>query len=344
MKKVSVVIPVYKAEEYVAITIQSLLDQTYKNLEILIVDDGSPDRSIDVCRRFSDPRIQIIQQDNRGLPGARNTGIRHATGDFIGFLDADDIWLPTKVEKHVNHFNHLPQVGISFSYSAFIDSDGNYTGIYQIPKRIKGITPSYALCRNPVGNGSAAILRRETFEAIKFQDNLYGLMEDYYFDERLRFSNADATDLECWTRIATHTHWQQEGIPEALTLYRVNSGGLSANAMKQFEAIERVIDKACSSAPKILEPYRSLARAYYMRYVSRRAVTLRDGDLAVTMINRALATNWQILIEEPRRTIMTLGAAYFVKLIPQQLYEKIEAFAIKLTGLSQKSRIANMKM
>jgi hypothetical protein len=343
MKKVSVIVPVFKAEQYVEITIQSLLNQTYKNLEILIVDDGSPDRSIEICRRFSDPRIKIIQQPNRGLPGARNTGIRHATGEFIGFLDADDVWLPHKVEKHVNHFNHSPQVGLSFSYSAFIDGDGNYTGIYQIPRKIRGITAGYALCRNPVGNGSAAIIRRTTFEAIKFQDDPHGFMEDCYFDERLRFANADATDLECWTRISTHTHWQQEGIPEALTLYRINSGGLSANAMKQFEAIEHVIEKSCNSAPEILGAHRSLARAYYMRYVARRAVTLRDGNLAVRMINRALVTNWKILVEEPRRTIMTIGAAYFVRLIPRQLYEKMETYAIRLTGTSQKIRIANMK-
>ncbi|MEB3294138.1 MAG: glycosyltransferase family 2 protein [Synechococcales bacterium] len=340
-KKVSVIVPVYNAEQYVALTIQSLLDQTYKNLEILIVDDGSPDRSVEACQQFSDPRIQIIRQPNRGLPGARNTGIRHATGDYIGFLDADDIWVPEKIEKHVAHLNSSPQVGISFSYSAFIDGDGNYTGIYQIPRKIKGITPGYALCRNPVGNGSSAILRRETFEAIRFQDNLHGDWEDYYFDERLRFTSADATDLECWTRISAHTHWQQEGIPEALTLYRVNSGGLSANALKQFEAIERVIDKSCNSAPQVLGPYRQLARAYYMRYVARRAVTLRDGDLAVKMINRALRTNWKILIEEPMRTLMTIGAAYFMKLAPQRLYTQLETWAIKLTGKSQKSRMAN---
>ncbi len=344
MKKVSVIIPVYNAQEYVAITIQSLLDQTYKNLEILIVDDGSPDRSIEVCRQFTDPRIQIIQQENRGLPGARNAGIRHATGDFIGFLDADDVWLSNKVEKHVDHLNYSPKVGISFSYSAFIDGDGNYTGIYQIPRKIQGITPGYALCRNPVGNGSSAIIRRETFEAIKFQDDPHGFTEDCYFDEKLRFANADATDLECWTRIATHTPWQQEGIPEALTLYRVNSGGLSANAMKQFEAIERVIDKSCNSAPTILGPYRSLARAYYMRYVSRRAVTLRDGNLAVKMINRSLTTNWRVLIEEPQRTIITIVAAYCLKLIPKNIYDKIEVYVMKRTGVSQKNRIANIKI
>jgi len=336
IKKVSVIIPVYKAEKFVAATIQSLLDQTYQNFEALIVDDGSPDRSIDVCRQFTDPRIKIIQQENRGLPGARNTGIRHATGDYLSLLDADDLWLPEKLEKHVYHLNSSPNVGISFSYSAFIDGEGRYTGIYQIPRKITGITPPYALCRNPVGNGSCAVIRRETLEDIKFQDDLHGTTEDCYFDERLRFANADATDLECWTRIATHTNWQLEGIPEALTLYRVNSGGLSANALNQFEAIERVIEKSCASAPEVLGPYRSLARAYYMRYVSRRAVTLRDGVMAVDMMHQALATNWRILLEEPRRTLMTMSAAYLLRFTPQPLYSRLEAVAFRVTGANQK--------
>lgn len=339
MKKVSIIIPVYKAENYVAMTIQSLLDQTYENLEILIVDDGSPDRSIDICRRFSDPRIRIIQQQNRGLAGARNTGIRHATGEYIGFLDADDIWLPAKVEKHVQHLNSSPHIGISFSYSAFIDADGRYTGAYQIPRRIHNITPAYALCRNPIGNGSSLIIRRETLEAIQFQDNLRGFVEDCYFDESFQ----RAEDLECWVRISTQTHWEQEGIPEVLTLYRIISSGLSANVMKQFEALERVIDQSCNASPAILGPYRNLARAYYMRYVSRRAVTLHDGNLAVEMMNRALITNWKILIEEPKRTMMTIGAAYFVKFTPISMHKKIESLALKITGKIQQQQLLNTK-
>jgi glycosyltransferase involved in cell wall biosynthesis len=338
MKKVSVIIPVYGAEQYIAATLRSLLAQTYPHFEALIIDDGSPDRSIEICKTFDDPRIRIIHQKNRGLPGARNTGIRQAQGDYLAFLDADDLWVPEKLEKHVAHLERSPQVGVSFSYSAFINEAGEQTGIYQIPRRISNITPGYALCRNPVGNGSAAVIRKEVFEAIRYEDDLHGEIEDYYFDERLKFSKADATDLECWTRIATHTPWQTEGIPESLTLYRVNAGGLSAHAMTQFEAIERVIAKCCDAAP-VLQPYRNLARAYYMRYTARRAVTLGAGNLAVTMINRALLTDWRILLEEPRRTLMTIAAAYLLWLIPKSIYQRLEQMALQITGKSQQEQI-----
>lgn len=338
-KKVSVITPVYRAERYVADTLRSLLNQTYRNFEAIIVDDGSPDRSIEICKQFQDPRIKIVRQENRGLPAARNAGIRNATGDYISILDADDLWVPEKLEKHVKHLNSSPEVGLSFSYSQFIDADGHPIGIYQIPRKLKNITPPYALCRNPPGNGSAVVVRRETFEDIKFQDNPHGEIEDCYFDESLRYKNADATDLECWTRIATHTRWKVEGIPEALTLYRVNAGGLSANVPVQYEAIDRVIEKSCASAPAVLGPYRDLAKAYYLRYSARRAVTLRDGAMAVDFVNRALAKDWRIALEEPRRTFLTAAAAYFLCLTPRPLYEKMELLALTTTGATQKARI-----
>jgi glycosyltransferase involved in cell wall biosynthesis len=341
-KRVSVVIPVYNAEKHVANTLESLLAQTHENFEVIIVDDGSLDNSINVCRQFTDPRIKIVQQSNRGLPGARNTGIRHAEGDYIAFLDADDLWLPTKLEKHVRHFEESPHIGVSFSYSAFIDDDGEPTGLYQIPRKITKLTPSYVLCRNPVGNGSAAVIRRKAFEAIKFQDTLYGEVEDFYFDERLRFEKADATDLECWTRIAATTAWQLEGISEVLTLYRINTSGLSANALIQYQAIEKVIEKSCAASPATLGAYEGLAKAYYMRYVARRAVTLRDGELAVKMMNRSLQQDWRTLIEEPSRTLLTIGAAYLLRFTPKRLYAKIEATAINLTGAAQKHQVTKI--
>lgn len=213
MKKVSIIIPVYNADKYIADTVRSALNQTYKNFEILIIDDATQDRSIEICQQFTDPRIKIIRQQNRGLAGARNTGIRHAQGEYLAFLDADDLWLPEKLEKHVEHLENAPNVGVSFSRSAFIDENGQPLGIYQLPL-LKGITPSIVLCRNPISNGSAAVIRREVFEAIKFQDNLHGTIEDCYFDENFRQSE----DIECWIRISVQTNWQIEGIPLALTL------------------------------------------------------------------------------------------------------------------------------
>jgi glycosyltransferase involved in cell wall biosynthesis len=132
MKKVSVIIPVYNVEKYISATVQSVLDQTYKNFELLIVDDGSPDRSIEICQQFDDPRIRIIRQPNRGVAAARNAGIRQAEGEYIALLDADDLWVPQKLEKHVEHLNSMPGVGVSFCRSAFIDPDDKPLGIYQI--------------------------------------------------------------------------------------------------------------------------------------------------------------------------------------------------------------------
>lgn len=339
MQLISIIVPVYGAEKYVATTLRSILAQTYENFEVLIIDDGSPDRSIEICQQFSDPRIKIIRQENRGLPGARNTGIRHAQGDYIAFLDADDLWLPTKLEKHINHLNNSPNVGISFSYSAFIDEMGNPTGLNQMPRQLKNITPPYVLCRNPIGNGSAAVIRREVFEDIKFQDDVHGTVEDCYFDERLRHPKADATDIECWLRISIQSHWQQEGLPEALTLYRVNAGGLSANAFKQLEALEKVIEKTRSYAPEIINQCENAARAYHLRYTTRRIITLGDGATAVKLFHQVLTTYWRILLEEPRRTILTGIAAYLLWLLPQPLYQQLQTLALKVVGATQQFRI-----
>lgn len=329
MPKVSVIIPTYNAEKYISETLCSVLAQTFQDFEILIVDDGCLDRSIEICQQFTDSRIKIIRQENRGLPGARNTGIRQGQGDYIAFLDADDVWHPEKLEKHVEHLDCTPHVGISFSYSAFINEVGDLTGLYQKPKKLKGITPGYVLCRNPVGNGSAAVIRRAVFEEIKRSDNLDGIGEDQYFDEQLRQKNADATDIECWLRIAITTNWQLEGIPELLTLYRVNSGGLSANALHQLEALEKVIQKTQGYAPDVIAQQGHTARAYYLRYTARRAVTLRDGAMAVKMLHRALASDWRIFLEEPSRTLLTLVASYMLWLLPRSLYNRVEALAFK---------------
>jgi glycosyltransferase involved in cell wall biosynthesis len=333
MRKVSVIIPVYGIEKYVAATVQSVLAQTYDNFELLIIDDASPDRSIEICQQFTDCRIKIIHQKNRGLAGARNTGIRHAQGEYLAFLDGDDLWLPEKLEKHIAHLEKSPKVGISFSRSAFIDEAGKPLGIYQMPK-LKDISPQLILCRNPIGNGSAAVVRREVFEDIKYQENLYGLTENFYFDEKFRQSE----DVEFWLRVAIQTHWLIEGIPEALTLYRVNSGGLSANLSKQLEGLEKIIQKTRSYAPDAIA-CENLARAYYLRYAARRAVSLKAPKMAVSLINQALVTHLGILLQEPRRTLLTIAAAYSLCFLPQPLFEQVQNMALKLIGVIQKSRI-----
>lgn len=100
MKKISVVVPVYNVEAFLERCVHSLCRQTYTNLEIILVDDGSPDHSGDLCDTLAarDNRIVVIHKQNGGLSDARNTGIAHATGDYIAFVDSDDWYDPTMLE------------------------------------------------------------------------------------------------------------------------------------------------------------------------------------------------------------------------------------------------------
>lgn len=334
MKKISVIIPVYGAEKYVDATVRSLLAQTYENFEALIIDDGSPDGSIEICQQFKDPRIKIIRQENRGLAGARNTGIRHAQGDYIAFLDADDLWLPEKLAKHIEHLENSSNVGVSFSSSELIDESGSSLGTYLMPQ-LKEITVPDLFRHNPVGNGSAAVVRREVFEEIKFQDELYGAVEYFYFDDRFRRNE----DIEFWLRVAIQTDWKLEGIPDYLTLYRVNSGGLSANFFKQLESWEQVLEKTRSYAPELVAEWGSLSRAYQLRYLARNALRLHASSEAVQLIHQALAADWRILLKDPRRTLLILAVAHTIRLLPKPLYSYIEALASKWIGGFQRQRV-----
>lgn len=339
MPKVSVIMPVYGVEKFVAAAVESVLAQTFTDFELLIIDDCSPDSSIEICKGYKDPRIKIIPHEfNRGLAGARNTGVRHAKGDYLGFLDSDDLWTPDKLEKHVAHLDANPDIGVSFSRSAFIDEDGTDTGYYQMP-RLRDIEPGYYLCRNPIGNGSAPVIRREVFGDIRYEDDLHGKAEDFYFDERFRRSE----DIECWIRIAVNTNWKIEGLPEALTLYRLNAGGLSAQLLKQLESWEQMIEKIRQYAPEFLAKWESLARAYQLRYLARQSIRLKDGAMAVKLFNQALGSDARIIVQEPARTILTAGAAYTLWILPSTLYQWIENVAHVLVGKFQ-NKIVNRQI
>jgi glycosyltransferase involved in cell wall biosynthesis len=334
MPILSVIIPVYNSEQSIAATIESVIAQTYTDFEILVIDDESSDRSIEICQDYNDPRMRVIRQKNRGLAGARNTGIRNAQGQYLAFLDSDDLWQPEKLAKHAQHFEQNPEVGVSFCRSSFIDEQGKALGIYQMPK-LTDITPGYLFCRNPISNGSSVVIRREVLDAIKFQDNLYGEPEDFYFDDRFRQSE----DIECWLRIALQTQWKIEGIPDALTLYRVHRGGLSANVLKQFDYWEQIVTKTQAYNPEFVAQWAHRARAYQYRYLARRAANQRSPKMATQLLHKALGTYWQILLEEPRRTLLTIGAVYLLRILPQSLYRQLETLAMAITGSSQKRQI-----
>lgn len=313
---VSVVMPVYGAEMTVAETVYSVLGQCFDDFELLIVNDGAKDSSIAVCEGFEDPRVRMIHQANRGLSGARNTGIREARGKFIALIDADDTWHPHKLRNHVIHLEASPHVGISYSGSAMVDELSGTIGVSQKP-RLTDIRPEHVFLRNPIGNGSAPVFRREVFEEIAYPDPVHG--ESAYFDETFRQSE----DIECWTRISLTTDWKMEGLPGQLTNYRINANGLSADVEKQLANWERMVSKVAETSPQFHRRWAKVARGFQLRYLARRAVQSGKGAQGLALCMKALREAPHLFIREPFKTTTTFGAAMFFAFAPRSFVEII---------------------
>ncbi|APG61672.1 hypothetical protein LPB140_01160 [Sphingorhabdus lutea] len=303
--KISVVMPVYNVEKYVAEAIQSVLDQSFTRFELIIVDDGGNDNSMDIVRGFDDPRITIITQENRGLAGARNTGILHSNGKYIAFLDSDDRWHKEKLALHFIHLEHNAHVDMSYSASRLICEDGKPMAVVMNPG--KGIEkPQRIFLRNPVGNGSAPVIRRSTLDRIAFhhpEDEL----RLCWFDESFRQSE----DIECWVRLAIQGGANFEGIDAQVTFYRVASDGLSANIDKQYASWQAMVTKLRGYAPAFAERYYRAAHAYQLRYYARRAISMGDSKAALKYMWQATKESRSIYIFEPKKSFVTLFAALF---------------------------------
>lgn len=329
MITVSVVMPVYNVAKYVAKAVDSVLNQTFENFELIIVDDQSPDESISICKSFQDSRIQIIHQKNLGLAGARNTGIQHAKGRYIALLDADDYWAPEKLARHVEHLEKNPKLGVSYCPSIFIDDEGHSLGIMQNPK-LKNIGMEDIFCRNPVGNGSAPVIRKAVFDDIAYLGISNGALRSWYFDETFKQSE----DIECWLRMASQTQWLFEGIEQPLTYYRVNENGLSANVVNQFNSWKRACQKLAMKAPEAFSAWGKLAEAYQLRYLARRAIRSRNSLLALKLALMAIETDFRILFKEPKRTVNTLLCAGLLNLLPARLFCGLESIAMNAVRLA----------
>jgi glycosyltransferase involved in cell wall biosynthesis len=161
----SVIIPAYNAEPFIERTLRSALRQTHSNLEVIVVDDGSTDRTraIAEAASVSDDRVRIISVPNGGVANARNIGIAEANGEFVAFLDADDLWHPTKIELQLAAMNRKTgdfYPAAVYTLSRTIDTDDRVTGN---GKRVllSGYSFARHLYARPVGNGSAILVRRD---------------------------------------------------------------------------------------------------------------------------------------------------------------------------------------
>lgn len=206
---VSVVIPNYNYARFLPEAIDSVLAQTYRAVEIIVVDDGSKDESAQVLQRY-DGRVKAILQANAGVSAARNTGIRASRGEAVAFLDSDDAWDSTKLERQMQHLE-TPSVGLVHTGVEYVDSAGRRLGL-DVHGAEGRILRRHALFRSPtVRSGSTALVRRSLFDQV-------GL-----FDEALSTS----ADWDMWRRLGGACEVRMIAAP--LTKYRLHDGAMHRN-------------------------------------------------------------------------------------------------------------------
>ena len=180
MPTVSIIIPTYNREHLLGRAIQSILNQTYQDFELIIVDDGSTDNTEKLVRKFNSERIKYIRHgENKGPSTARNTGIKSAKGDYIAFQDSDDEWMPEKLEKQIGAFEVAPpEVGIVYTgWYAVINNKKRY-----LPPA--GVNPKdgdlfSTLLRRSLLGTPAALIKRECFERAGMFDERFPPAEDW---------------------------------------------------------------------------------------------------------------------------------------------------------------------
>jgi glycosyltransferase involved in cell wall biosynthesis len=208
---VSVTIPVYNAEKYLNATIESVLDQTYQNFELILVNDQSTDRSKDLILSYTDPRIRYFENPvNMGIVKTRNNALGHARGKYVAILDNDDISLPMRLEKQVEFLESHPDYGLCGSYYEVIDSEGAFTVRIEVPTSTSDIN-TFLLFNNCFCH-STVMARSELFAENKFAED-FELMEDYDLVYRLK----QITKLSNLPRFTTkyRVHGKNESIRKA---------------------------------------------------------------------------------------------------------------------------------
>lgn len=274
---VSVIVPAYNADFFIGETLKSVLSQTYKNLEAIVVDDGSKDYTPAIVQKFirRDERVKLFRQQNKGVAAARNLGIEKSSGEFIAPVDSDDIWFPTKIEKQVLRLQQCgPQAGLCYTWSLSIDEKGDVldTG----PQwDLEGEVYQPLVLRNFIGNASVPMFRRSVLEQVGG------------YNEKLRDANAQGCeDWEISLRIAEK--FQFCLVPEYLVGYRCYAHSMSYNHEAMGQSYELIMREVQAKHPEIPSLIHRWSRSIFYLYLTHKSNACGDLRNSLKWLLKAL--------------------------------------------------------
>jgi len=271
---VTVVIATYNMGKYLPEAVESVLAQTYPNVEVQVVDDGSADDTPAVVRRWADhPRVRVHRQDNGGQARAKNQGVSLSRGEFVAFLDADDIWLPDKLARQMPLFAGRPRVGVVYSEYENMDDQGRL--LQKSPTKMhRGRVSAQLLVENFI-SFPTAIVRKEYLTR-------WGA-----FDERYRMG----IDYELWLRLSAHCEF--DFVPQPTVRYRIWSGQMSKDYRRRYDSAIQIMRGFLDANPDAVQPTQ-VKTAWAHTYTGRGNVILwQEKDRKAAMRDYARALRFQ---------------------------------------------------
>lgn len=278
---VSVIIPAYNAEKFLLKTLESILSQTYKNIEVLVIDDGSQDRTAEIVQSIAqkDNQVILLQQENSGVAAARNLGINKSKGEFIAPIDADDIWYPQNLEKQVQCLLHADSsVGLVYSWSVDIDEEDKLTGDFRA-SNIEGDVFTTLLCHNFLGNASSTLIRRSCVEKIGG------------YNTQLKAQDAQGCeDWDFYLRIAEH--YQFKVVPEFFIGYRKIANTMSGDYKKMAKSHDLMLQEIQQTHRDIPIAFYKLSKSSFYIYLARQSSIYDNHNKTLYWLFQALKADF----------------------------------------------------
>lgn len=313
MELISIILPVYNGEKTIRETITSVLNQTYKNFELIIINDGSRDATLDMIYTIQDFRIKVFSYDNTGVSASRNRGISHATGKYISFIDADDLWTPDKLESQLNALEENPEAAVAYSWNDCIDETGKFLrrGSHIVAN---GNVYKQLLLLDFIGNGSSVLIRRQALKLVGG------------FNQSLSF----AEDWDLWLRLALNYHFVV--IPRTQIFYRVSPSSASSNVWKMETSCLEVIERAFATASQTLQYLKKYSIANIYKYLTFKAL---EEPLQQKSGLVALRFFFQVIKYEPNMLLspVTLKVLFKSGVVSLFTPQKAQALLAKFTSL-----------
>jgi hypothetical protein len=292
---VSVIVPAYNQAEFIGDAIQSVLDQTYQNFEIIVVNDASTDNTDQAVRRFNDDRLKyIVHANNARLPATRNTGMRAAQGEILALLDADDMFCPEKLQAHVTFLAEHPEVGVSYNSRFNLHySSKEIAGIWRVPPRLGLMDLILGFPFAP----SDMVIRRDWAFKVGLFDPAMGTAED--------------TDFPCRLALAG---CQYVGIDRVLNYRRYHTARPRKNLQARLDDVARAqaaifADPRCSK--EVLD-LGAMALKHHLMVVMSLAYLQEETELAQKFTRELIEMDPNVIEGEPSEFIEFMTAECIV--------------------------------